>query len=153
MWLRWPRRNSRRRRSDPSRQMAKGRCRRDGWLSHRAGEERIGHPLGADAGTGAVAADEVDIVAEWQQFSCDRLDQRGVTAAGQIGASDRAAEQHVADMRETQFLIVEHNTSRRMAGAMQDVEGQFADGNLLAFIEPAIGPEIAHAGPAAPLAA
>jgi hypothetical protein len=33
-------------------------------VSHLAGEERIGHPLVADAGAGAVAADEADIVAE-----------------------------------------------------------------------------------------
>ena len=47
----------------------------------------------------------------------------------------------------------EHDAARRMAGAMQDVEGEFADRDLLAFVEPAVGPEIAHAGHAEPLAA
>src|SRR2546427_495181 len=49
---------------------------------------------------GAMAADEADIVAERQQFFLDRIDQRGVAAAGQIRAPDRAIEQHVADMGE-----------------------------------------------------
>src|SRR4029077_14412426 len=94
---------------------------------HLAGEERIGHPLLADAGARAVAADEADIVAERQQLFLDRVDQRGVAAAGQLGPSDRAVEQDVADMGEAQFLVEEHDAARRMAGAMQDVEGQFAD--------------------------
>ena len=33
-----------------------------------------------------------------------------------------------------------------MAGAVQDVEAQFADLDLIALIEPAVGAEIAHAG-------
>jgi len=33
-----------------------------------------------------------------------------------------------------------------MTGAMQQVEGQFADSDLIALIEPAIRREIAHAG-------
>src|ERR1700722_2039575 len=41
---------------------------RRSWPSHRAGEKRIGHPLLADAGAGAVAADEADVVAERQQL-------------------------------------------------------------------------------------
>src|SRR6202049_1619178 len=38
---------------------------------HRSREERIGHPLLADAGAGAVTADEADIVAERQQLFRD----------------------------------------------------------------------------------
>jgi len=86
-------------------------------------------------------------------FCVIELIRVGVAAAGQIGAADRAAEQDIADMREAQFLAEEHDTARRVAGAMQDVEGEFADRNLLAFIEPAVGPEIAHAGHAESLAA
>jgi len=35
-----------------------------------------------------VAADEADIVAERQQLVGDRLDQRGVIAAGNVAAAD-----------------------------------------------------------------
>src|SRR5437879_11212249 len=35
-----------------------------------------------------------------------------------------------------------------MAGAVEDVEGELADLDLLALVEPAVGPEIAHAGDA-----
>ena len=44
-----------------------------------------------------MAADEADVVAERQQLGQNRVDQRRVTAAGQVGAADRACEQHVAD--------------------------------------------------------
>ncbi|MGY4432472.1 hypothetical protein ACVWWO_004949 [Bradyrhizobium sp. F1.13.1] len=77
---------------------------------HLAGDERIGHPLLADARAGAVAADEADIVAKRQQLGLDRVDQGRVTAAGQIGATDRAREQDVADMGEAQILVEEHTT-------------------------------------------
>src|SRR5947199_9671076 len=40
-----------------------------------------------------------------------------------------------------------------MAGAMQDVESEITDRDLIALVEPAIGPEIAHAGHAEALAA
>ena len=59
-----------------------------------------------------MAADEADIVAERQQFFLDRVDQRGVAAAGQVGAPDRAVEQDVADMGEAQFLVEEHDAAR-----------------------------------------
>ena len=68
------------------------------------------------------------------------------SAAGHVGAADRAVEQHVADMGEAHVLVEEHHAARRMAGAMQDVEGQLADRDLVAFVEPAVRREIAHAG-------
>ena len=40
-----------------------------------------------------------------------------------------------------------------MAGAMQDVEGEIPDRDRIAFIEPAVGPEIAHVSHAEALAA
>jgi hypothetical protein len=39
-----------------------------------------------------------------------------------------------------------------MARAVQDVEGEIADRDLIAFVEPAVGPEIAHARHAETLA-
>src|ERR1700733_12682747 len=113
--------------------------------SHRAGEKRIGQPLLADAGARTVAADEADIVAERQQLVLDRPDQRCMIAAGKVGSSDRAVEQHVADMRKAHLLVEEHHAAGRMARTMQDVEAQFADRGLVAFSEPAVRREIAHA--------
>ena len=40
-----------------------------------------------------------------------------------------------------------------MAGTVQDFEGEIADRDLVAFVEPAVGPEIAHPGHAESLAA
>jgi len=59
---------------------------------------------------------ETDVVAKRQQLVDDRLDQRVVVAAGNVAAPDRAAEQHVADMGETHFLVEVHHAARRMAG-------------------------------------
>src|SRR5882724_8242188 len=56
-------------------------------------------------------------------------------------------------MGEAQFLVVEHYAARRMPGAVQDVEGQIADRDLVALVEPAVGSEIAHACYAEALAA
>ena len=86
-------------------------------------------------------------------FSLIELISVGVAAAGQIGRPDRTVEQHVADMGEAQFLVEEHHATWRMAGAVQDVKGQFADRDLIALVEPAVGAEIAHAGHAETLAA
>ena len=67
-------------------------------------------------------------------------------ATGKIGATDRAVEQDIADMGEAHILVEKDHAAGGMAGAMQDIEGQFADRNLLAFFEPAIRHEIAHIG-------
>ena len=71
---------------------------------------------------GPVAADEADVVAERQQLFLDRGDQRGVVAARQVGAADRAAKQHVADMGEFGGAVVVDDMAGRMAGAMQHLE-------------------------------
>src|SRR4051794_32935815 len=83
---------------------------------HRAVEERIGAPLVADARARAMAADEADIIAEWQQLFGDRADQGSMAAARQVGAADRAIEQHVANVSEAHFAMEEHHAARRMAG-------------------------------------
>jgi hypothetical protein len=113
---------------------------------HRAVQERVGHAFVADVRSRPVAADEADMIAERQQLVLDRADQRRVVATGQVGTADRSIEQHVADQCETHLLVGEHHTARRMAGAMQDVESQFADLGLVTFVEPAIRREIAHVG-------
>src|SRR3954453_19188954 len=112
--------------------------------SHLAGDEWIGHPLLADARARAVAADEADIVAERQQLGLDRVDQGRMTAAGQIGAPDRAGEQDVADRGEAQLLVEEHPAAGRVAGAMIDLELEIADRHGIALVEPAVRLEIAH---------
>ena len=42
----------------------------------------------------------------------DRLDQRGVIAAGNVAASDRSAEQHVADMGKAHVAAEKHHAAR-----------------------------------------
>src|SRR4051794_25028763 len=59
-------------------------------------QKRIARALAADRAGRAVAADEGDVVAERQELFPDRAEQRLMAAARQVGATDRAAEQHVA---------------------------------------------------------
>src|SRR6266446_6842436 len=56
-------------------------------------------------------------------------------------------------MGEAHFVTEIHHAAGRMAGAMQDVEGQRADRDPIALIEPAVRREIAHARDAEPRAA
>src|SRR6516165_8458774 len=108
------------------------------------GDERIGHPLLADARPRAMAANETDVVAKRQQLFLDRPDQGRVAAARQVGAPDRTVEQDVADMGEAQLLAEIDHAARRMTGAMQDVEGKLPDPDLIALVEEAVGLEVAH---------
>src|SRR5258706_4964698 len=55
-------------------------------------------------------------------------------AAGNVAAADRTVEQHVADMGKAHFITEIHHAAGRMAGAMQDVEGQLADRDLIASL-------------------
>ncbi len=95
-----------------------------------------------------MAADEADIVAERQQFRLDRRDQRRMAAAGQIGAADRAVEQHVADIGEAHVPVEEHHAARRVPRTVKNLEGEVADLYGVAFVEPAVGRDVAHAGDA-----
>src|SRR5512138_542512 len=62
-------------------------------------DEGIGDALLAEGRHRPVAADERDVVAERPQLVADGVDQGVVAAAREIGAADRAGEQHVADQR------------------------------------------------------
>jgi peptidoglycan/LPS O-acetylase OafA/YrhL len=62
----------------------------------RFAHERVAAPLVADAGVGAMAADEGDVVAQRQQLAANAGEQRRLVAIGEVGAADRAVEQRVA---------------------------------------------------------
>jgi len=83
----------------------------------------------------------------------DLIAWRGCRRGGRLRPTE-TVEQHVADMGKAHFLVEEHHAAGRMTGAVQDVEGQRADRNLIAFVEASDPPrEIAHAGHAEPRAA
>ena len=84
--------------------------------------KRIAPAFLAEPAARTVAADEADLVAERQKLLLDRADQRGMVAARQVGAPDRAAEQHVADMGELRGAVVVDDMARRVARAMQHLE-------------------------------
>src|ERR1041385_2800377 len=100
---------------------------------HRVVEEWVGDPLMPDGRAGAMAADKTDVIAERQQLFGDGTDQGRMAAAGQIGAADRAVEQHVADMGEAHLLVEKHHAARRMTWAVENVKRQLTDADLFAF--------------------
>src|SRR5439155_25179321 len=101
----------------------------------------------AEGGHRAVAGNESRVVAHGPQARPDRSDQLLLIAALEVPAPHGAFEQDVADQRELRGGVVEDHVARRMAGTMSDVEGQFADGRLIAIIEPAGGLEGASGDP------
>src|SRR5216683_6955225 len=111
-------------------------------------EKRVGCALVTDRARGPVAADERYVVAERQQFFFDRADQHLVIAARNIAAPDRAPEQHVAHDGEPLRRVEEGHAARRVPRAMQHVEGEIVDADLVAFVEPAVRRHIARPGDA-----
>src|SRR5829696_4054666 len=107
---------------------------RDAMRAGASAQEGVRGPLLANGARRAVAADESHIVAERQKLRGDRLDQRGMAAARQVGASDGALEQHVADNGKALGRIDEHDAPRRVSRAMQHLERDPADGDLVAFL-------------------
>ena len=86
-----------------------------------------------------MAAEELDVVAEREQLAADRGNQRRVVAIGEVGAPDRALEQHVAHQRDAERGRDEDDMPRRVARAMQHGEFLAGDRDGLAFLEPAVG--------------
>lgn len=62
-------------------------------------------------------------------------------AAREIGAADRAGEQHVADDREPVRTAEEHDVTGRVAGTVIDLERFVAELHGIAVVQPAIGLE------------
>ena len=73
--------------------------------------------------------------------------QRRVVAAREVGAADRASEQHVADERDAaRAALREHDVAGRVAGAVVHVERELADADRVALLEPAVRREGTRAG-------
>src|SRR4051794_23620574 len=85
-----------------------------------------------------MAGYEGGLVAHRPQPRRDRVDQLLLVAALEIPAAHGAFEQHVADQRELRLRMMEYDVAGRVAGAVTDVEGQIADGDLVAVHEPAV---------------
>src|SRR5204863_5378907 len=98
---------------------------RDGSVvEQQIGDEGVGLALPAEGRGLAVARHELDVVAEWPESLADGREKLLVVAAREVGAADRAAEQHVADEGELRRLVHEHDMARRLARAVHNVEGE-----------------------------
>src|SRR5215203_4098746 len=67
-------------------------------------------------------------------------------AAGNVAASNRSVEQHVAHMGKAHLLAEKHHAAGRMTRAMQNLKRQLPDRDPIPFFEPAVRCEIAHTG-------
>ena len=72
-----------------------GRCLREVFAAYL--KKRIGSSFLADRAGRPMSADYRDVVPQGQELVLDRLEQSPVIASGEIGAANRASEQHVAD--------------------------------------------------------
>src|SRR5258708_7567876 len=112
---------------------------------NRACQKRIGQSFLADRRSWSMAADKGDVVAEWQQLLDDRTDQLLMAAVWCVGAPDRALKQDVANMGELQLVGKEHDAARRMTRAMENLELELADLDVVALVEPTVRRNIALA--------
>src|SRR5215207_10836985 len=101
-------------------------------------QEGVCLALLAEGAHKSVAAEEGDLIAERQQLLFDRADERGVIAVREVGASDRAAEEDIADDREGLAAVDEDDAAGRVPGAMQHVKHKVADRERVTLLEPAI---------------
>ena len=69
-----------------------------------------------------MAGDEGHIIPQWPKLGRDGIDEVGMIAAREIGATDRPLKQHIPDNCQTAGLVMENDMSGRMAGAMNDIE-------------------------------
>ena len=73
----------------------------------------------ADGGTAAVTGNYFDIIGESQNFGFDRIYQRFVIAAGEVGATDGAAENGISGDENFSFTVIKEETA-----AAHGVSGQ-----------------------------
>ena len=72
--------------------------------------------------------------------------EQGVgVAIGEVRAPDGAVEQHVPKDGEAVVVVDEHDVAGRVAGAVQHVEPVGAEGDHVAFVQPAVGADRAGA--------
>src|SRR5690606_21803338 len=83
----------------------------------RVADEGIALTLAAEGAGGAVTRHERHLVAQWPELAGDRVEQVLVVAHREVGAADRAGEQHVADESEASRTVEEHHVAGRVAGA------------------------------------
>lgn len=85
---------------------------------------------------------EGDVVTQRQQLVLDGVDQVGVVALREIGAANAAGEQHIAHEGVARGGLEQDDVTRRVAGAVQHLQGAVTDLNRVAIGEPARGAEL-----------
>ena len=86
--------------------------------------------------------DEADIVAEREEFLSNRIDELLVISAWEVGPSDGAPKEYVADLRQTILDVDEHHVSGGMPRTMQHLQLLLAHADGIALLQPLIGLEI-----------
>src|ERR1017187_1122609 len=102
--------------------------------AHRAAscaQKRIGPTLRANGRPWTVPTEKGKLVPERQQLCPDRADQRIVIAIREVGPTNRALEQHIAQQRETRRMIHENDMPRCVTWAMQDVETMWTESDRI----------------------
>ncbi len=89
----------------------------------------------------AVAGDEAGGVAQWPEALADAGQQGGVGAAGEVGASDAAGKEHVADEGAGGLWRVEDDVPGGVPRGVVHGDGAVAESEGVAFAQPARGGE------------
>lgn len=74
----------------------------------------------ADRAGRSVSADERYVISQGTELVLDRPHQLQMIASRQVGSTDRAAKQHIADNGQALRKIAKYDASRRVPRAMQE---------------------------------
>ena len=99
-------------------------------------QERVGGALAADRGLLAVPGQHHDVVGQGEHLGAQGLEHRGVVAAGQVGAPDRAGEEQVAGehhLGDVVGLVRRTEGDRALGVARRVVDGDREAGQLEAL--------------------
>ncbi len=89
----------------------------------------------------SVAGDKGNIIAKRKQLVADGADQAVLIATRKIGPADGALKQHIADKGDPVGRVDKHHMAGRVSRAMDDIEGQVTQRDLIVIIQPAVGRE------------
>ena len=95
------------------------------------------YPFETDVRSLSVPGIHLHVVAQRDEFVLDAGNERGVVAAGKIGAPDAAVKQHVAGDEKAVFAAEERNAAGRVAGRVDDFQPGMAKFDHFTFLHEA----------------
>ena len=88
---------------------------------------------------GAMARDELNVIPQWKQLFTNRVYQCVMVTHWEVGSTNRTRENHIPHPGQLLGLGKEHDVSRRMTRAVNNLEHGVTHRHGLTVLEPAVG--------------